>query len=81
MALFVFGFTSIYENWPPRVFARWSTAFAAGSAVILVCALDSGSWIARALSMRPLVALGRISYSLYLGLQNGFDTALLLLPP
>jgi peptidoglycan/LPS O-acetylase OafA/YrhL len=36
------------------------------SAVLIVRALDDASWVARGLSLPPLVFLGRISYSLYL---------------
>jgi peptidoglycan/LPS O-acetylase OafA/YrhL len=42
------------------------TAFAAAAGVFIVSAALGGSLVARALSARPLVFLGRISYSLYL---------------
>jgi peptidoglycan/LPS O-acetylase OafA/YrhL len=42
------------------------TIFAAAAGVFIVCAALGGSAVARALSTRPLVFLGRISYSLYL---------------
>ena len=40
--------------------------FACASAVLIVRALDARSLLARALAVRPVVFLGRISYSLYL---------------
>jgi peptidoglycan/LPS O-acetylase OafA/YrhL len=42
------------------------TAFAVAAGVFIVCAALGGSMVARALSARPLVFLGRISYSVYL---------------
>jgi peptidoglycan/LPS O-acetylase OafA/YrhL len=42
------------------------TGFAAAAGVFVVCAALGGSAVARALSVRPLVFLGRISYALYL---------------
>lgn len=42
------------------------TAFAAAAGVFIVSAALGGSLVARALAVRPLVFLGRISYSLYL---------------
>jgi peptidoglycan/LPS O-acetylase OafA/YrhL len=42
------------------------TGFAAAAGVFIVSAALGGSLVARALSARPLVFLGRISYSLYL---------------
>jgi peptidoglycan/LPS O-acetylase OafA/YrhL len=42
------------------------TGFAVAAGVFIVCAALGGTAIARALSVRPLVFLGRISYSVYL---------------
>jgi peptidoglycan/LPS O-acetylase OafA/YrhL len=42
------------------------TAFAVAAGVFIVSAAIGGSLVARALAVRPLVFLGRISYSLYL---------------
>jgi peptidoglycan/LPS O-acetylase OafA/YrhL len=42
------------------------SAFAVFAGVFIVCAALGGSAVARALSARPLVFLGRISYSVYL---------------
>jgi peptidoglycan/LPS O-acetylase OafA/YrhL len=42
------------------------TTFAVAAGVFIVCAALGGSAVARALSARPLVFLGRISYSVYL---------------
>jgi peptidoglycan/LPS O-acetylase OafA/YrhL len=42
------------------------TVFAAAAGVFIVCAALGGSPVARSLSARPLVFLGRISYSVYL---------------
>jgi peptidoglycan/LPS O-acetylase OafA/YrhL len=42
------------------------TAFALVAGVFIVCAVTGGSIVVRGLSVRPLVFLGRISYSLYL---------------
>jgi peptidoglycan/LPS O-acetylase OafA/YrhL len=42
------------------------TAFALVAGVFIVCAVTGGTIVARGLSVRPLVFLGRISYSLYL---------------
>ncbi len=42
------------------------TGFAIAAGVFIVCVALGGSAVARALSVRPIVFLGRISYSLYL---------------
>ena len=42
------------------------TAFALVAGVFIVCAVTGGTVVARGLSVRPVVFLGRISYSLYL---------------
>jgi peptidoglycan/LPS O-acetylase OafA/YrhL len=42
------------------------TGFALAAGVLIVCAAMGGSAVARGLTIRPLVFLGRISYSLYL---------------
>jgi len=42
------------------------TAFALVAGVFIVCAVTGGTIVAQGLSVRPLVFLGRISYSLYL---------------
>jgi peptidoglycan/LPS O-acetylase OafA/YrhL len=42
------------------------TAFALVAGVFIFCAVTGGSIVVRGLSVRPLVFLGRISYSLYL---------------
>ena len=42
------------------------TAFALVAGVFVVCAVAGETVVARGLSLRPMVFLGRISYSLYL---------------
>ena len=42
------------------------TAFALVAGIFIVCAVTGGTIVARGLSVRPLVFLGQISYSLYL---------------
>lgn len=49
-----------------RLFSAWVLLFALSCACLIVLALDGRSSFARALSVRPMVFLGRISYSLYL---------------
>ena len=54
---------------PPRLAYETQlvpTAFAIAAGVFIVCAALGGSAVAGALSLRPLVFLGRISYSVYL---------------
>jgi peptidoglycan/LPS O-acetylase OafA/YrhL len=57
------------ESVPPRLaygMQLLPTGFAVAAGVFVVCAAMGGSAVARALSVRPLVFLGRISYALYL---------------
>jgi peptidoglycan/LPS O-acetylase OafA/YrhL len=48
------------------LFVGCTTVFAVASAIVLVTALNPGSWTGRLLAFPPLVSIGRISYSLYL---------------
>jgi peptidoglycan/LPS O-acetylase OafA/YrhL len=48
------------------LFAGPLVVAALGSAVLILRALDSDSWLSRGLSVAPMVFLGRISYALYL---------------
>jgi peptidoglycan/LPS O-acetylase OafA/YrhL len=57
------------ESVPPRLaygMQLLPTGFAVAAGVFVACAAMGGSAVARALSVRPLVFLGRISYALYL---------------
>jgi peptidoglycan/LPS O-acetylase OafA/YrhL len=61
------GFLFLLLNFPPLAFfSAWIIPFGLSCACLLLVALDSGSALAKMLSVRPLVFLGRISYSLYL---------------
>ena len=51
---------------PTNLYGGWITLFAASAAVLVVRALDQTSLVARALSSRPMVYVGKLSYSLYL---------------
>ena len=51
---------------PVNLYGGWITLYAAAAAVLLVRALDRSSAVARILSLKWLVFLGRISYGLYL---------------
>jgi peptidoglycan/LPS O-acetylase OafA/YrhL len=63
LALFV---GILFAGLERATFAGPMLVFGGACACLVVCALDQKTWIARALSARPLVGLGKISYSLYL---------------
>jgi peptidoglycan/LPS O-acetylase OafA/YrhL len=56
----------LFSGFGRALFAGPILVFGAACACLIVLALDRGTWVARALSVAPLVGLGRISYSLYL---------------
>jgi peptidoglycan/LPS O-acetylase OafA/YrhL len=61
------GFVALVLVDPERkLFLGPLLLFGISSALLIVCALDGRSLVARALSLRPFVFLGRISYALYL---------------
>lgn len=51
---------------PQELYRGTLVAFVGCAAVLVVGAADGESWVARALSIRPLVFVGGISYALYL---------------
>jgi peptidoglycan/LPS O-acetylase OafA/YrhL len=63
LALFV---GILFSGFGRALFAGPILVFGVACACLVVLALDRGTRVARALSVAPLVGLGRISYSLYL---------------
>jgi peptidoglycan/LPS O-acetylase OafA/YrhL len=63
LALFV---GILFTGFGRAAFAGPMLAFGCACACLIVIALDPRTWVARALSVAPVVGLGRISYSLYL---------------
>lgn len=62
----IVGMSLAAENYRADWLYTWGFAAAAVSAAVLCLALSGPSPLARALSVRPLIAIGRVSYTVFL---------------